>query len=478
MMDPPCLTCRVRKKACDRAKPQCKTCIKANRRCGGYVSRENTVFVNLNPRSIAKPLKPIIGKAITSAKQAKEISVMRHDNDYTVSLRILDLSLGDFQNHFTVLWTKFHDKYGRTPDVWSAGVAKLGLQNRALDMALISLATMRMSISESSNEYRIFSLSAYSASLQMFRRLLQDSKKGRCHSHLVVTSLIFTLFEGAQQAPTKIYNSGWAGHLKGTLALMQGQPPESFRGAGLLSVFRRTREMAIHFALSNRVSIFLARPEWMSLPWGEITKTPRDQLHDIAVNMTTVYAFLPEISKVVFSDETKITKIQVICRQLGAQLMKWQATHVKMDIFNSWENCSGESLDKEIDIFYPFQDSFPKEEYTFLVAEFAAMSLLLVLAELKILQKASLLSPEDLDGKKAQKLEELSRKCGFLEGKLREVLCLPCFGQAISELPGLTEGRCRSLLPTWALAQCSPIAENGQIDWWDSLALRLIYGIG
>jgi hypothetical protein len=81
-------------------------------------------------------------------------------------------------------------------------------------------------------------------------------------------------------------------------------------------------------------------------------------------------------------------------------------------------------------------------------------------------------------GIEVNKLESLLNECGFLESKLREVLCLPCFGQAVAELPGLTEGRCRSLLPTWALAQCSPMAENGQIAWWDTLALRLIYGIG
>jgi hypothetical protein len=148
-----------------------------------------------------------------------------------------------------------------------------------------------------------------------------------------------------------------------------------------------------------------------------------------------------------------------------------------MNILSPWENCSGESLDKEIDILFPLQDSLSKEEFTFLVAEFTALSLLLALAELNISRKIHFLSPEDPDGK-TQNLEGMSRKCGFLESKLREVLCLPCFGQAISELPGLTEGRCRSLLPTWALAQCSPIAESGQIEWWDTLALRLIYGIG
>lgn len=216
----------------------------------------------------------------------------------------------------------------------------------------------------------------------------------------------------------------------------------------------------------------------MSAPWGEFVKTPRDQLHDIAVNTTAVYAFLPEFHSADLLEDAKISKMRILCRQLNAQLIEWQATHLNMSTFNSWGNCSGERLDKEIDVFYRLQDSFPKDEFTFLTAEFIALSLLLVLAELEILRKIYLLSPHDPVEDETQKMERLSSECSFLEGKLREVLCLPCFGQAISDLPGLTEGRCRSLLPTWALAQCSSIADNGQIEWWDTLALRLIYGIG
>ncbi|KAH8690730.1 hypothetical protein BGW36DRAFT_59134 [Talaromyces proteolyticus] len=247
MMDPPCQTCRSRRKACDRSRPKCQTCIKANRQCGGYSSRRNKVFVNIDSHSIKAPKKPIIGKAITLAKQNRESSThaYSHASFHCTSLHILDLPAVDFQSHFTTLWTQFNEKYGRTSDVWSAGLMKLGLQNQALDLALISLATMRLSISERRGTYLVFSLSAYSVSLRIFRQLLQDSRQKRYPSNLVVTSLIFTLFEGSQQTPTRIYKSGWAGHLKGTLALMQGQSPESFQEEGLLAAFKRIREMAV-----------------------------------------------------------------------------------------------------------------------------------------------------------------------------------------------------------------------------------------
>lgn len=122
---------------------------------------------------------------------------------------------------------------------------ELGLQNKALDLALISLATMRLSMSKRQSMYLVFSLSAYNASLQIFRRLLQNVNQQPQGALLVVTSLVFTLFEGSQQRPTGIYESGWAGHLKGALALMQSQSPKSFQEGGLLVAFKKIREMAV-----------------------------------------------------------------------------------------------------------------------------------------------------------------------------------------------------------------------------------------
>lgn len=194
--------------------------------------------------------------------------------------------------------------------------------------------------------------------------------------------------------------------------------------------------------------------------------------------MTAVYAFLPELSSAGHSDYTKFFSFRFLCRQLYAQLGEWQAAHLKINILGSWENYGSESLEKVIDFSYSLRGSFPPEELIFLVAEFVALSLLVTLAEVKILRAMSLLSPEEPMESESYQLESLLIESSFLETRLREIMCLPCFGQAVEELPGLTEGRCRSLLPTWALAQCSPIAENSQVQWWDTLALRLIYGIG
>lgn len=107
----------------------------------------------------------MIGRAIASAKQTPgDVDVKAAsglNGDCSIFLRIFDLTTEEFQQHFSVSWTEFHAIYGRTRDVWSAGFMELGLQNKALDLALISLATMRLSMSKRQSMYLVFSLSAY-----------------------------------------------------------------------------------------------------------------------------------------------------------------------------------------------------------------------------------------------------------------------------------------------------------------------------
>ena len=92
----------------------------------------------------------------------------------------------------------------------------------------------------------MFGLSEYNASIQIFRRLLQETPPtAKSKPVLVVIPLVFTLFEAVQQQPTQIYDSGWAGHLKGALTLMQRQGPGAFQTGALHEAFRKLREVAV-----------------------------------------------------------------------------------------------------------------------------------------------------------------------------------------------------------------------------------------
>lgn len=202
-------------------------------------------------------MKPLITNATRSARGHP----LHHDLDQNenngvsaVSIHTLDLSPGEFRNHFLTLWSRFQTAYARTPDSWSIQVSSLGLHNKALDMALISLATMRLSVCGQRETYQVFSLSAYNLSLQIFQRLLQKDC-GESRALLVVISLIFTLVEGAQQQPTQVHHSGCTAHLKGALGLMKRLGPCAFQTGGFHAAFKKIREMAVSDTFNVVLSI-------------------------------------------------------------------------------------------------------------------------------------------------------------------------------------------------------------------------------
>ena len=116
-------------------------------------------------------MKGLICDAIESAKHdetAEYRTQIQRQKMCTTSTAIhtLELSSGEFQSHLTTLLADFNAAYARSSSCWSEGVTALSLHSRALDMALISLATMRLSFTASRKEYLSFSLSAYNTGLQ------------------------------------------------------------------------------------------------------------------------------------------------------------------------------------------------------------------------------------------------------------------------------------------------------------------------
>ena len=226
--------------------------------------------------------------------------------------------------------------------------------------------------------------------------------------------------------------------------------------------------------LSTQQAAFLAEPDWMQLPWGKTRKTARDLLHDIAAHITVVYAFPCHLLQE-GCGAGEALRIQSHCQQLYAELMRWRARwhqidypHLRVDV------CSGPCDDVDPCDFFVLPSPSPSTDYSFMMAEWLALRLIVTLAERRIAQSVH---PISGSGNMRDGRGQLERRLHLLQKTLLQVLCLPWFDQAVSDAPGLTEGRYRSLLPTWALAQCRAALTQERTDWWDSLAWRVNYGI-
>ncbi|PLB51313.1 hypothetical protein P170DRAFT_164017 [Aspergillus steynii IBT 23096] len=536
MMSRPCRTCQARKKACDKSHPHCKTCELSGRKCLGYETGRK-VFINLDSNNLKGPIRPLISQAISTSKDQHIATRTLHSEARDsisispISLNTLDLSAGEFSAHFITLWTNFNSRYACTPDAWSVGISSTGPQNSALDLALIALATMRLSCSPESTDraYHVFSLSAYSASLQIFSRLLNDvSRTDKPKSVLVVISLVFTLFEAVQQRPTQIYGSGWAGHLNGALALMQKQGPGEFQLGATHEAFRKLREMAILYLLSRGQSSFLSRREWMTIPWKKSRKTHRDRLYDIAAKVTSVYSIMSQTTsshhQVQHVDPDSIQR----CQQLHTDLLNWRIAWLK-SAHPEFLLCSPHKstcIDSpESKSYFPDPKTFPTNEFSYLVAEWTALVLLLnnlvahvsrpsvsdrltsgrnyeypsphYEAPAPSLSMSPSASASPSITHSPQNLSLLSLETKYLHSYLHFVLQLPCFGYSNYRFDydeaGITEGRCRSLLPNWVLSTVGPDRtsdsrhesqgrgrdQGAEVDttWWAGLSDRLNFGV-
>lgn len=235
---------------CDRRKPKCRTCENSSRQCMGYDEHVKGIFVNINTENIKEAKKAIISEATRSYRDSHDLyqeAEAGYRTVTTTSIHTLDLSPGEFRQHFLTLWSHFQVAYAKTPGSWVVQLSHLTLCNKTLDMALVSLATMRLSLCGQRERYQILSLATYHESIRLFQRILQkDTKKP--HPILVIISLMFTLFEAAQQRPSQICHSGWSGHLKGALGLMQRQGPRKFQKGGFHFAFKKIREMAVRIS--------------------------------------------------------------------------------------------------------------------------------------------------------------------------------------------------------------------------------------
>ncbi|CEL08706.1 hypothetical protein ASPCAL11851 [Aspergillus calidoustus] len=497
-----CLTCRSRKKACDGAKPSCGTCSKSRRPCAGYEAHVKGVFVNLDAGKMKARtrMKGLIRDAIVANHANSDdltMAALKSDYEYgihsTNALHTLDLSPAEFHNHFVTLWAHFQARYARSPTCWSLGVTDLGAYSRALDLAFISLATIRLSFSDPNGKYLVMSLSAYNMGLQTFRSLLANANPSQqTKPQLVVISLLFTLFEASQQRPTAIYDSGWAGHLTGALALMEAQGPEMFRNGGFHVAFCKLREMAVLLALSRGERTFLARREWVEGPWKGSRKTWRDILYDIAVRVTEVYADFEKQPVVDHSDLLdQSTRLQ-------EELHTWRATWIESeypDLLQTWHLSKTETTPSLL----PHPSLFPSNDFSYMAIDYLAFLLLVTYMAAHLHphphpHPCISISPPPSSSPPSSFPHRTQKTQGTLQSlrhTLTNILTLPCFGRAMSDIVGITEGRCHSLFPLWALSRTARDGGDTQEgnegegegqgeDWWSGtygLCRRLNYGL-
>lgn len=215
----------------------------------------------------------------------------------------------------------------------------------------------------------------------------------------------------------------------------------------------------------------------MELPWMSIKKSWRDRLYDIAAKMTAVYSSL-HLARNKGSMSTDHSGPQLFWRyqQLYGEITDWRQNWLESEYKDLPVPCLG--CHEQSCLCFPHPNLFPCNEFSYMAAESMALLLLLtywanyIFTTFMAGHISGQISLEHTCG-----VNTLERRARWLRGELQKTLTLPCFGQAISDLPGITEGRCRSLLPTWVLSQNVTLSDYRECEWWSRLDCRLNYGV-
>jgi len=134
---------------------------------------------------------------------------------------------------------------------------------------------------------------------------------------------------GSNDAAPAGQSWSWHSHVHGELALILSQPPEAYATGFAHNFFTDGRLHLALTAMSQRKKFVLAEPQWKTIPWKHIPKTPRDRLNDILVDLPGLFEEV-DIVHACTDDPARQTTLReaVIakCWSLESDLWNWRTT--------------------------------------------------------------------------------------------------------------------------------------------------------
>ncbi|EHK24492.1 uncharacterized protein TRIVIDRAFT_31465 [Trichoderma virens Gv29-8] len=314
-----CITCRKRKKGCDRRTPACDRCVRAQLSCEGYET--DMIWLN-STASTAYAKKRQSGSHVilpdSFARSAREQlyfglfwSIMIPDGPH-FSPESSDLS--------SVGWTRF--------------IGDLYNTETALRYATVATATSILGRINNDEQLRLKGLQVYNWTVQEMIKAVKQPSRARSDS-LVVAARVMALYElffGPDGDPGV---AGWQRHSEGQLAMFLARGPESFISGASHQLFVDSRINIIRLAIRQRCSSPFSSDDWKTIPWTITEKSTKDKLIDIMSRIPDILAqvdLLSEVGTQNSADEIR-EKILQQCGEVEVALAGWRV-HVDLSIYD------------------------------------------------------------------------------------------------------------------------------------------------
>ncbi|KAL6693815.1 hypothetical protein J3F84DRAFT_380002 [Trichoderma pleuroticola] len=289
-----CVTCRRRKKGCDKNVPSCHQCIRSGLQCEGY--GRDLVWVNTTPDGDDGKVKPHPPQGKAAAGQQRPWSVIyttktNKSNSNSTAVALHDsLARSAREELFFGMLISMSLPYGHllspkasaiSTNGWVAAVDEYYNREPAIRYAALAMSAGFMGVQDRNNkvaqssQLTLQGLEAYNRAIHEMVKGLKDARRSKNDGVLVAARILqsYELFFGS--APD------WRAHIEGQLSLFLARGPESFTTGQAHQLYVDGRVLVVMLCIGRRTQSPLYSPEWRTVPWRTIPKSVKDKLMDI-----------------------------------------------------------------------------------------------------------------------------------------------------------------------------------------------------
>ncbi|KAI0502792.1 hypothetical protein F5B22DRAFT_632032 [Xylaria bambusicola] len=304
-----CLTCRRRKKGCDRKRPVCTQCSGAGLECGGY-GRER-IFLNSTQRTEANAV-PVI------YRKSSERQLGLGDTDIVLPNKLAQTAY--VEKYISIFLDKYFpaNRLASSSD-WIEVAHELRTSDDAVHFSFLSLGLFAVGESQHAIRSYCYALRKLQAGLSLPSRVQSDSTLAACK----LFSLLET-YHGTDENPL-LQGSKWHSHVDGLRAIIETRSPYLYQTGMSHKLFTEGRYFLLVAAIKDRQRAPLNTPKWRTIPWEKEPKTSTDTIYDMLADMSDILADTDEMR---CCDDPIMkanlhTKVLEASLRLGQSLQDW-----------------------------------------------------------------------------------------------------------------------------------------------------------
>ncbi|KAK4067836.1 transcriptional regulator family: Fungal Specific TF [Trichoderma harzianum] len=337
-----CITCRKRKKGCDRRTPVCDRCVRARVTCEGYETDRIWLNSTASAASNQECCTPPQLEAVSDIRPWIVSYAKRRDSGPHVVLPDSFARSAREQLYFGLFWNimipdgpQFSPESSDLSSVgWTRFIGDLYNTETALRYATVATATSILGRMNNDEQLRLKGLQVYNWTIQEMIKAVKQPNRAKSDS-LVVAARVMALYElffGPDGDPGV---AGWQRHSEGQLAMFLARGPESFISGVSHQLFVDSRINIILLAIRRRCSTPFSSDEWKTIPWIITEKSTKDKLIDAMSGIPDILVQVDLLARAGTQESADEMREKILpqCREVEAALVAWRV-HVDLSIYD------------------------------------------------------------------------------------------------------------------------------------------------